>query len=271
VIGAGDTIRLAPGVTVRGARLEDPVRQASWPLNASAAFVLDREGCPLGETVADFADAFSLPRERAREDVLRFVWQLNGLALVNVERCGSRLRRLREWLTLAARLAPAGAVPATVTRRRALDTRSVWRALASCLVAVSPRAATAAAVATALLAQAAVTAGPSVLAAAVLVGVCTGVGLGLHEAVHAALLWGVPSALVTRGRRTAVLHAAVAPRRRAVVATGGPLAVALLGASAVGAGWLAALPLLAIAGCPLVMHALALTVVGGDGRVACGL
>ena len=27
----------------------------------------------------------------------------------------------------------------------------------------------------------------------------------------------------------------------------------------------------AIAGCPLAAHALALTVVGGDGRVACGL
>jgi hypothetical protein len=271
VIGSGDTIRLAPGVTVREARLDDPVRRESWPLNATAAFVLERTGRPLGETVADFADAFSLTYERSREDVLRFVWQLNGLALVNVERRGSRLRRLRDWLALAARLAPAGAFPAAVTRRRALDTRSVWRALVTCLVAISARAAAVAVAATALLAQFAMTSGVSGLVAAALVGACTGLGLGLHEAAHAALLRGVPSALVTRGRRTAVLHAAVAPDRRVVVAVGGPLVVALLGAIAVGAGALTALPLLVVAGCPLAAHALALTVAGGDGRVACGL
>jgi hypothetical protein len=101
--------------------------------------------------------------------------------------------------------------------------------------------------------------------------VSTVLGVGLHEAVHTALLRGVPSALVTRGRRTSVLHAAVAPGRRTVVAVGGPLAVAVLGFVAVGAGWVAAVPVLVVAGCPLAAHALALTVVGGDGRVACGL
>ena len=271
MIGSRDTIRLAPAVTMRGGRLEDPVRRESWPLNASAAFVLERSGQPLGETVAAFAEEFSLSYGQAREDVLRFVWQLNGLALVNVDPSGSRLRQLRDWLALAARLAPAGAVPAALTRRRALDTRSAYRGLASCLVAISPRVGAVAAVATALLSQAAVAAGPSGLPVSVLVGACTGLGLGLHEAAHAALLRGVPSALVTRGRRTAVLHAAVAPDRRVLVAIGGPLAVATLGAFTVGAGWLAALPFLVAAGCPLTAHALALTVVGGDGRIACGL
>ena len=271
MIGAGDTIRLAPGVSVRDARLEDRVRAESWPVNASAAFVLARAGRPLGETVSEFAESFELPLGRAREDVLRFVWEVNRLALVNVERSGSRLRQLREWLSLAARLAPAGAVPVLLTRRRALDTRTVGRALASCFVAISPRIAAIAAVATALTAQVAVAAGPSGLGAAVLVGLCTGLGLGLHEAVHAALLRGVPSALVTRGRRTSVLHAAVPAGRRAIVAVGGPLAVAALGVVAVMAGSLAAAPVLVVAGCPLAAHALALTAVGGDGRVACGL
>ena len=271
MIGAGDTIRFAPGVRVNAGRLEDGVRRESWPVNASAAFVLERAGRPLGETVTAFADAFALPFERAREDVLRFVWHLNALALVNVERSGSRVRRLRDWIALAARLAPAGALPSSLTRRRELDTRSVARALASCLAAVSARAVAVAGIATVLLAQVAVAAGPSGLAAAVLVGSCTGLGLGLHEAAHAALLRGVPSALVTRGRRTSVLHAAVTPGRRTLVAVGGPLTVAALGGAAVGAGWLAALPFLVVAGCPLAAHALALTVVGGDGRVACGL
>jgi len=271
VIGARDTITLAPGVSVRAGRLEDRVRSESWPLNASAVFVLERAGRPLGETVSAFAKAFQLPFERAREDVLRFVWELNGLALVNVERSGSRIRRVREWLALAARLAPAGAVPAAVTRRRALDTRSTGRALVSCLVAVSSRVAAVAGIAAALTAQVAVAAGPSGLGAALVVGASTGLGLGLHEAAHAALLHGVPSALVTRGRRTSVLHAAVPPTRRMIVAVGAPLGVALIGILAVGTGSFAALPLLVVAGCPLTAHALALTVVGGDGRVACGL
>jgi len=271
VIGAGDTIRLAPGVTVRDGRLDDGVRAESWPVNASAAFVLGRAGRPLGETVAAFAESFGLTSGRAREDVLHFVWELNGLALVNVERSGSRLRQLREWLALAARLAPAGAVPAMLTRRRSLDTRSVGRALASCFAAISSRVAAVAVVAAALTSQVAVAAGPLGLAGALLIGACTGLGLGLHEAVHAALLRGVPSALVTRGRRTAVLHAAIGPERRALVAVGGPLSVASLGIVAIAGGWLAAAPALVVAGCPLAAHALALTVVGGDGRVACGL
>lgn len=271
MIAATDTIRFAPGVRMKEGRLEDGVRAASWPLNASAAFVLEHSGRPLGETVAAFADAFGLSAERAREDVLRFVWQLNALALVNVERSGSRLRRLREWLSLAAHLAPAGAVPAAVTRRRALDTRTVRRALVSCLLAISSRAAAVAGIATVLTSQLTVAAGPSGLEAALLVGTCTGLGLGLHEAAHTALLRGVPSALVTRGRRTSVLHAAVSPGRRAIVAAGGPFTVAVLGVVAIGVGWLAALPALVVAGCPLAAHAVALTVVGGDGRVACGL
>ena len=71
--------------------------------------------------------------------------------------------------------------------------------------------------------------------------------------------------------RTRVLHAAVAPRRRTLVALGGPLVVAALGLAFVIGGVLATSPAAAIAGCPFAAHALALTVVGGDGRVACGL
>ena len=104
-----------------------------------------------------------------------------------------------------------------------------------------------------------------------LVGLGTGLGLGLHEAAHAALLRGVPSALVVRGPRTRVLHAAIAPSRRALVAVGGPLVVAALGVALVLGGSSRRSPAATIAGCPFAAHALALTVVGGDGRVACGL
>lgn len=271
MIAETDTITLAAGVTLERGRLSDGVRGESWPLNGSGAFVLARAGQPVGATVRELATAFSLSPERAREDVLRFIWHLNGLALLNVERGGSRLRRLLGWVQLAARLAPAGAVPAVVTRRRPLDTRSTVRGLASCLLAGANRVGVVAAIATAAAAQLGAVAGPGGVLVALAVGLCTGLGLGLHEAAHAAFLRGVPSALVTRGRRTYVLHAALAPSRRSLVALGGPLTVAGLGLCCVVVGAVAALPVLAVAGCPFAAHALALTVVGGDGRVACGL
>ena len=61
--------------------------------------------------------------------------------------------------------------------------------------------------------------------------------------------------------------------RRAARSSPWPVRWRLLG-SGIGlvvAGSIVVAPALAIAGCPLVAHALALTVVGGDGRVACGL
>lgn len=270
MISATDAVVLAPGVAVRREQLSDAVRGHAWPLNASGAFVLARTGRPLGVVARELAEAFSLPVADARSDVLRFVWQLNRLALVNVERTSTRLRQLVDWLRLAARLAPAGAFPAPITRRRALDTRTVTRAIVSSFVAVAPRAMAIAAVAAVLTGQIALLLGAG-LVGPLVIGLGTGIGLGLHEAVHAALLRGVPSALVLHGQRTYVLHARIAPLRRALVAVGGPLVVAALGLALVVVGILATSPTLAIAGCPFAAHALALTVVGGDGRVACGL
>ena len=123
MIAATDTVALAPGVEIRQELLRDAVRGHAWPLNASGAFVLARAGRPLGEVASELADAFSLSASEARGDVLRFVWQLNRLALVNIERTASSLGQLVDWLRLAARLAPAGALPAPITRRRAIDTR----------------------------------------------------------------------------------------------------------------------------------------------------
>ena len=270
MIAATDRVTLAPGVEIRQEFLRDVVRGHEWPLNPSGSFVLERSGRPLGEVAGELADAFSLAPPEARGDVLRFVWQLNHLALVNVERTASSLGQLVEWLRLAARLAPAGAVPAPITRRRAIDTQTVAHALASTFMAVLPRVALVTAIATVLAVHVAVNLGAG-LVDPLLAGLATGIGLGLHEAAHAALLRGVPSALVVRGARTRVLHATVAPRRRTAVALGGPLAVAALGLALILGGVLATSPAAAIAGCPLAAHALALTVVGGDGRVACGL
>lgn len=264
-----DTLRFAPGVELREGELADHVRGAAWPVNGSGALVLSLLGVPLGAIVHEIARAFTLPAETARRDVLRFVWHLNTLALLNVERNGSPARRAAAWLGLAVRLAPAGSLPAIAVRRRALDTRTVPRAVCSTLVAVAPRAFVLAAVSAVTFLQVAVVAGNAGLVAPLALGLATGLGLGLHEAAHAAMLRGVPSALVLRGRRTYVLHAAVARGRRAAVAVAGPLSVSALGLLVVSCGSTLAIPSLAIAGCPLAAHALALTIAGGDGRVAC--
>jgi hypothetical protein len=271
VIAATDRIELAAGVRVRQGLLADEVRGESWPLNASAAFVLGRSGEPIGVTVRELAESFSLPLETARLDVLRFVWHLNRLALVNVESGGRPAERLLGWLRLALRLAPAGSVPASLTRRRPLDTRTALRGLGTCLAACARRAAGVAAVASVVAFELFAAAGSPGVALPLALGVCTGLGLGLHEAVHAAMLQGVPSALVTRGRRTFVLHSALPPGRRSLVALAGPLTVAAIGTVCLAAAALARAPCLAVAGCPLAAHALALTVFAGDGRAACGL
>ena len=213
-----DSLALAPGVALDRGRLADQVRGAAWPLNASGAFVLCRAGVPVGQVVREIADAFSLPPEAARGDLLRFAWRLNALALVNIERGETRRARLVEWLVLAARLAPAGALPAPIARRRALDTRSVPRAVASSLGATAARAVVLAATATLVALQVAVLAGVLALDGSLALGLGAGLGLGLHEAGHAAALRGVPSALVTRGCRTYVLHARVDATRRSAVA-----------------------------------------------------
>lgn len=271
MIADTDTLALAPGVAFQDGHLADTVRGTSWPLNGSGTFVLCRMGRPVGQIVRELTDAFSLPIETARGDVLRFAWHLNSLGLVNVERQGTIVRRLADWIQLASRLAPAGALPIALARRHALDTRSVLRAVSSGLVATLSRVATIAAVSSVAAFQLSAVGGAPGLAVPLALGIATGVGLGLHEAAHVAALLGVPSALVTRGRRTYVLHAAVSPSRRSIVALAGPLAVATLGIALVLGGTALGAPSVTIAGCPLAAHALALTIVGGDGRIVCGM
>ena len=273
MIAETDHVDLAPGVSISGRQLEDIVRGCSWPLNESGAFVLGRAGRPLGAVVRELAEAFDLTLDVARLDVLRFVWTLNTVALVNVVRSGSRLRRSADWLGLAVRLLPAGAFPTPISRRRPLDTGSVRRGVASSFRASGSRVVAIAAASTTvlLLLAAALGGGGSSLALAVALGACTGVGVGLHEAGHVASLRGIPSALVLHGRRTFVLHPPLGTSRRALVALCGPGTVVGIGLILVVTGAVIAIPLLVILALPLVAHALSLTVLGGDGRSACGV
>ena len=271
MLEAGDRLVLADGVVLRDGALIDSIGQSSWPVNATAAFVLEPSGRMLGEVADDVAAAFALTAETARDDVLAFAWQLNRLALANVEHRGGRIRHAFAWLRLAARLAPAGAMPPPTARRRQLDTRTVAGAFGSAAKAGAGRATALALMAAITIGHVGLVAGSPTLLMPLVAGLATGGGVVLHEAAHAAALVGVPSALVVRGRRVYVLHAPAGARRRVLVAVAGPGASAALGSVLLAVAFTLGAPMLALAGGPAAAHAVGLSVLASDGRTACGL
>ncbi len=271
MIASADRLLLAPGVVLEDGHLADEVRGERWPLNAAGTFVLTRSGSRVGQIVDELGAAFGLSEAQARADVLQFTWLLNGLALVNLERRDRRFGRLVEWIALAARLAPSGAWPAAVASRRAVDTTTTFRSLATSLAAVWSRAAVVALAAALVVAQFVAVIGAAAAAYPLAVGLGTGIGIGVHEAAHVIALRGVPSAIVLHGRRLFVLHARVESNRRLTVALAGPVGAVAAGLGFAALGVVAGAPQLALVGVPMVAHALALTVACGDGRVACGL
>lgn len=266
-----DRIELPRGVAVAPGGVSDAVRGESWPANDTAVFVLARAGRPLGDVAGELAGRFGLPAERARRDVLAFVWGLNRSLLLNIVPARGPLARAASWVVLAIRLAPAGVLPRSPARRSPLDTSSAWGALASAARATVRRGLAFVLVAVVLAAELAATAGAGGLLLPALGAVAVGAGLVLHEAGHAVALRGIPAALVLDGIRTYVLHRPLPGRRRALVAASGPCAAAAAGASLLAVAQLAGSAELAVASCPLGAHLLALTVLSGDGRTACAL
>ena len=102
-------------------------------------------------------------------------------------------------------------------------------------------------------------------------GITVGLGLMLHEALHAVMLRGVPAALITNGPRTYILHPMLPARHSILVGLVGPAGPAVLGLGGTVVAVASTSPRLAVLLCPLGAHALSLTVAGRDGRAACGL
>lgn len=271
MLDTADRVILAEGVALRRDALVDGVSGESWPVNATASFVLAQQGRSLGDVAESVAAAYALPKERARADVLAFAWQLNRLGLANVERRAGRAGHLAAWLRLALRLAPAGALPPVAVLRRPLDTSTVVRAVLGVGQALAGRCSALALVAAVLVAHVGLLAGRPSLLPPLAIGIAVGVGLAAHEAAHAAALRGVPSALVLRGGRVSVLHAPAGSARRALVAVAGPAATAAAGASVLAVSVALGAPVLAAAGGSAALHAVGLTVLASDGRTACGL
>ena len=271
MLSADDRLLLAAGVRFEDGTLADAVRGSGWPLNATGCFVLERAGIELGEIAIEVAAAFALPLERARSDVLAFAWQLNRLTLANIERRRGRLGHVLVWITLALRLLPAGALPPPTACRRPLDTHTTVNAVVSVVAAVWARSLAVAVVTAAAVLQFGALAGRLALVPALAGGIAAGAGVALHEAAHATALRGVPSALVVQGRRTFVLHAPTGAARRALVALAGPATVCSVGIVLMVGATAAVSPALALAGGMLCAHAAGLSLLGPDGRSACGL
>lgn len=273
MVSLADAIRLPRDVRLNAGALEDGVRGERYAINETGALVLELAGEPLTVAADTVAHRWDLPLERARADVLGFAWVLNRALLANIE-CGSgRFAALRLRLLLTLRLLPAGVVPPPRVTRYPLDTTTAFRAAVSTLRATSRRGFALGVVAALAAMHLGAVAGAShaIVEPSLALGVSVGLGLMVHEAVHAALLRGVPAALITRGLRTYVLHPSVEPRRAALVGLVGPAVPALAGVVCAVVSTIAASPSLAVLACPLGAHALSLTVAGRDGRAACGL
>ncbi len=266
-----DRVELAEGVVVEAGAVHDTVLGGRRPGNAAAMVVLSQLGGTIEEAAVALTRAFGITLEQARDDALAFVWDLNRALLVNVHRGRGRLESAIGWALLAIRLAPAGVLPAPVARRYPLETVTWPRVIATCCSALVRRVVVIAVTVTVVVEHLVLIAGGGSSGTAITVGSASALGLLTHEMAHAAMLRGIPAALVTAGLRTYVSHPVVLPARRTAVAIGGPLAPTVIGVLLASVSLQVGSPCLALAAFPLACHALSLTVIGSDGRVACGL
>jgi len=258
VISPSDRIVLPRDVRLTSDGLHDPVRGATFPLNASARLVVG------AGTVAGAAGAL---RARFGVDALAdthaFVAQLNARLLLEVVPLRPRARLAWRWLRGLPVMLPTGALPVFPSRRRFVATSAYSSIVVTGVRAVGP-VATAygalAAVATTLTLHALAWVTPC--AAAAVAG-----GVVAHELGHLLQLRGVPACVAVRGLRVSVLHARGARTRR--VAAGGPLAGTALAAVAFAAFFVAPSPELAAIAALESLQLVGFTVLTSDGRRLC--
>jgi hypothetical protein len=222
VIGRNDRLSLPAGVALTASGLRDDVRGVELPLNEAARVVV--QSATPGAAAAALCARFRIDERRALVDTRSFCAELNHRMLLNLRtRSGAATLAVR-WAVTAARQLPFGARPSFPTRRRAVDTTSMFGTAASGARALAPGtvalgAWTAAATALALSAL-----GTRSLPLALTAGAAVAVGVFAHELGHLLALRGVPACLVTRGLRLWVLHRPLGRGREALVALAGPVA-----------------------------------------------
>jgi hypothetical protein len=271
VIRDGDRLRLAPGVRLRRAGLADEVRGTTFPLNETGRLVVEAEGTPLGHVALRLAGRFKVPAAVALIDVRAFSAELNTRLLANLEPADGRVRRAVARLDELLPLLLVRSWPAAVRRRSPIDGRGGAAAVRSVARALVPTAAAVGLLVSFLSAFALAGVGAPQLNVPLALGGAAAVGLVVHEAAHAAALGATPGCLATAGLRAWILHAPLRPPRRAVVAAFGPAAGIAAGGAAVVAAMTLESAEIALGALVLAGQGLGLTVVGRDGRTACGL
>jgi hypothetical protein len=264
VIAPHDRITLPSLVERRQDGLYDHVRGLTLPLNATGAVIL-ATSTPMAASRA-LQVGFAVDGERALADAVGFCAELNERLLLNVSPRGGSPAVAWRWVTHLPFMLAARRLPRVPSRRRHVDTSSLYAILVTGVRATLPFASWAAictfVVASLLLGGLGAFSASTTLALAAAVGS----GVVLHELGHLALLRGVPTCAATRGARLWLLHRAIDRRREAVVAAAGPT-TALAAAAA-----LLSMPGVSVnvAGLALSVHALGFTVLTADGRTLCG-
>jgi hypothetical protein len=269
MIEPDDAIELPEGVHLRDDGLHDDVRGVVIPVNATGAIALT-ESTPRAAAAA-LARRFEIDEQRAFADVIEYCVELNARLLLNVVPRRGRIVRVRHGLARVLVALPLRALPATPSRRRPVDTRSLRTVATTGVRALAPHASSVFVTGVFVSGAALLLLGAASARLAVALGVTAALAIALHELAHLVALVRVPACVATRGLRVAILHRRAPPGRTALVAAAGPVS---------GLG-LAGLALAALAAWPsaeataivstFAVNAFGLTVLTRDGRTLCGL
>lgn len=269
MIDAHDCIELPLGVELRGDEIVDSVRGATLRLNPTAArLVTGMQTGPIAEVAAVVAQDHDVPAEVVEADATRLCAELNARLLVNVRRAkGSRSVAVR-WMRLALVLLPLSSLPVPpYWRYPALRGSAVSRGLVLLRLLALRSLAFGLLVGGAIgLLLATMNVGLASLSLALLTAAAFAIAAPFHELGHVLALRRAPCFVVARGARMAVVHNS---GRNAFVAAAGPLSGLVLAIPAL--GLTPFFPQAAFLSVLLAGQLIGLTVLGKDGRNACGL
>lgn len=265
-----DVLELAPGVTLDGDAVADPLRSSALPLNDTGAVLLTLLPCTIQELAVALVQRYGLDDDRARADAVTFAAAMNAALVTNVRMRGTSLpARILRSCSLSVACAMSGVRPAGARcpyTRTPLSANGRFRLIAEIVRGMAKPSLRCAAASVLPLAVLMLALGLVVIPVLLAVAVAFLVGPGLHEAGHALALRGTPSALVTTGVGAFIAQGPANPRRVRRAALAGPLLCALVAAGVVAVGFVLSALFLVITGIILSLQAVSLTVLTADGR-----
>ncbi len=269
MIGPHDRIELPDGVELQGEEIVDRVRGASLRLNSTGARLVGAmQQKSISEAAGELARDCDVRREQVEADAARLCAELNSRLLVNIRRQRGPISLVRRWTLLALMLVPLASLPSLPYRRYpelrgGKLTRSV-----GVLCALAGRSFALGCALGGLLVILLAASGLAAIALplALLTGVAIAIAAPVHELAHVLALRSAPCFLISKGLRMAVVHNA---GRDPLVAAAGPASGIVLALPAL--ALVPALPEAAFLSIIFAGQLLGLTVLGKDGRNACGL